>query len=586
MSIVIQVATSVLDLLGVLLLGLVGALAVTTVQSQPAPQIVESLTGALGLGALSDQELVIALATAAALILLTKSVVSSLLTRRVFVFLANRQALIAARLARELLSQPLTFLQSRSSQETAYALIQGAGAATVSILGQFVVVISELSVLVVLAGALLWIDPLVTLGAIVFFALVALLLQGLMGSWASRLGRTGAEADIESLRTIQDAISTYREILVLNRRESFISKFMELRWISARVTADRNFLLQVPKYVSEAALVLGGVTLAGVLFLTKDSVAAVGTLALFLAAASRVMPSLLRLQSATLALRDNAAAAATTFDLATELAGSRGIEWEALPTDTLLDAELVATPIGIEVERVSFSYPGSNVAALDNVSLVVEPGTSLAVVGRSAAGKSTLVDVILGVLQPDSGSVRLAGKAPGDLMRSSPGRVAYVPQEVSLVGGTVRDNVALGVPVGRVGDELVWEALERAHIADTFRLSSLGLDSPIGEQGARLSAGQRQRLGIARALLVKPSLLVLDEATSALDAETEDSITELLAELQGRITIVIVAHRLSTVRGVDVVAYVADGRIEDFGSFVELKSRLPAFRRQASLMGL
>lgn len=255
---IIQVATSALDLIGVLLLGLVGALAVTTVQSQPAPTLVNTLADAIGLGSVSDQALVGVFAGAAAVVLLLKSVVSSILTRRVFVFLANRQALVSARLVRELLARPLTFLQMRSSQETAYALIQGAGSAIISILGQLVIVVTEVAVLVVLAVALLFIDPLVIVAAILFFALVALILQRIMGSWASRLGRTGAEADIASLNTIQDAMSTYREITVLNRREHYVERFQNLRWQSASVSADRTFILHVPKYVFEAALVVGG----------------------------------------------------------------------------------------------------------------------------------------------------------------------------------------------------------------------------------------------------------------------------------------------------------------------------------------
>ena len=588
LTMAIQVATSALDLAGVLLLGLVGALAVTTVQSQPAPPAVTNLVDSVGLGHLTDQALVAGLAAAAALVLLTKSIVSSLLTRRVFIFLANRQALVSARLTRELLSRPLTFLQSRSSQQTAYALIQGAGAATISTLGQLVVVVTELSVLVVLSAALLFIDPWVTLGAIAFFALVAIVLQRLMGTWASRLGQTGAEADIASLNTVQDALSTYREITVLHRRELYVDRFQRLRWTSASVTADRTFLLQVPKYVFEAALVVGGVLLAGVLFTTKDSVVAFGTLALFLAAASRVMPSLLRLQGAALTLRDNAAAAIPTFDLADDLGNPRESDGAHAPrrTPVSVTVRLDDRPVRISVEHVSFTYPGSDSFALKNVSLDVAAGTSLALVGRSAAGKSTLVDVILGVLIPQEGSVQLGTVAPQQLIESAPGSVAYVPQSVGLVSGSVRDNVALGLPRGAIADELVWMALERAHVADAIRDMRSGLDTSIGEDGVKLSGGQRQRVGIARAFLLNPSVLVMDEATSALDSETEAAITQVVNELHGHVTVVIVAHRLSTVRDVDQVAYMEDGRIVDRGTFDEVRSRVPALERQASLMGL
>ncbi len=588
-AIAIQMSTAFLDLVGVLLLGLVAALAVTTVQSQPAPAIVSSLADTVGLGGLSDQGLVAVLAGAAALVLLSKSVFSALLTRRVFIFLANRQALVSARLARELLSRPLLFLQSRSSQETAYALIQGAGSATISILGQLVIVATEAALLVVLGVALLFVDPIVTVGVVIFFALVALILQRIMGSWASRLGREGAEADIASLNTIQDALLTYREISVLNRRETYINRFQDLRWRSAGVNADRTFILQAPKYIFEAAMVVGGVALAGVLFLTKDSVAAVATLALYLVAASRVMPSLLRLQGAALALRDNAAAAAPTFALAEELGHPTAdavvnVNWHAdmLPRSGQRDAH----PISISMDSVSLTYPGATRPAVVDVTIDVPPGSSIALVGRSGAGKSTLVDLLLGVIEPDSGSVRLNGMSPRDAVSAHPGSIGYVPQAVSLVNGTLRENVALGLPDGLVTDDQVWRALQRAHLDETFLQDREGLDTRVGENGMKLSGGQRQRLGMARALLLGPSLVVLDEATSALDAETESSITQVIDALHGSVTTVIVAHRLSTVRHADVVAYMEQGKITDLGTFEDLRQRVPALARQAELMGL
>ena len=588
LAMALQVVSSALDLVGVLLMGLVGALAVTTIQSQPAPQVVVSIAEFLGLEGLSDQALVGVFAGTAAVVLLIKSAVSSLLTRRVLVFLANRQALVSARLASELLSRPITFLQQRSSQETAYALIQGAASATISILGQLVIVVTELAVLVVLAIALLFIDPWVTLGAIAFFALVALVLHRLMGNWASRLGRTGAEADIASLNTLQDAMSTYREITVLHRRDLYVEKFQDLRWKSASVSADRTFILQVPKYVFEAALVIGGVALAGALFVTKDSVAAVGTLALFLAAASRVMPSLLRLQGAALSLRDSAAAAVPTFELAEALTVGDGYQMSSRIerlAESASDSARDRDPVEVRVHGATFKYPTATHPAIIKVSLHVPAGSSLALVGPSGAGKSTLADLILGVLEPDEGSVALSGMPPRLLSAAVPGSIGYVPQTVILVNGSVRENVALGLAHDSVSDEQVWMALRRAGLYSIFS-GPAGLETHIGEHGVRLSGGQRQRLGIARALLTEPRLLVLDEATSALDAETEAAISRTIEGLIGQTTTIVIAHRLSTVRASASIAYVDEGRVLAIGGFDELRMRIPSFERQARLFGL
>jgi ABC-type multidrug transport system fused ATPase/permease subunit len=588
-AVLIQMCTSILDLAGVLLIGLVGALAVTTVQSQPPPAVVESVVTRLGLDSLSDQALVFVFAGAAAVVLLTKSVASSLLTRRVLVFLANRQALVSARLAKALLSKPLTFVQQRSSQETAYALINGASAATLQILGLMVIAATELSLLLVLAVALLFFSPWVALGAIVFFSIVAVGLQRAMGGWAAKVGTALGTTEIVSLNAVQEALGAYREITVADRRAMYVDRIQNLRWEAAKVAAEWQFIALFPKYLFEAALVFGGFALAAALFLTQDSVVAAGTLALFLAAGSRVMPSLLRLQSATVGLRGAAGSAAPTFDLARDL-GNPLDTMEERPAYLAIKERIRRghpdfVP-SIILDSVTFTYPGASEPALESVSLRVLPGRSLALVGQSGAGKSTLADVILGILDPDSGSALLGGRRPAESVSEWPGGVAYVPQDVILANGSVRANVALGLPREAIDDDLAWEALERAHLATFLRDHREGLDTRIGEKGIRLSGGQRQRLGIARALYTRPRLLVLDEATSALDAETEQSIAQMINELEGDVTTVIIAHRLSTIRELDQIAYLDRSRLTLSGSFDELIAHVPAFAKQASLMGL
>lgn len=589
LSALIQIFTSFLDLIGVLLLGLVGALAVATIQSEPPPEPLESLLDLFGLAGLSLQQLVILVASLAAVVLLAKSLISSWLIRRVLVFLANRQALVTARLTQALLTQPLTFLQQRSSQETAFALIQGAGAATVNILGQSMIAITESSLLIVLSAGLFLLDPWVTIGAILYFALIAFALQRAMGRWASRIGHATASADIASLNAIQEALSSYREIVVTDRRALYVERIQALRWDAAKVAADASFIGMFPKYIFEAALVVGGFILATALFSTQDALVAVGTLAVFLTAGSRVMPSILRLQGAALGLRSSAGVAAPTFELARELQVPAVNQQVATDMD-VLRSRLSSAHVGfvgsITLIGVSARYPMSDSSVLRDVSLSIESGTSVAILGRSGAGKTTLADLILGVLHPESGDVLIGNSDPATAQRLWPGAIAYVPQDVVLSNDTVRANVALGIPRNAVDDAQVWEALERAHLATYLRSERSGLDTHVGEGGLRLSGGQRQRLGIARALFTRPRLLVLDEATSALDAETELAIGQMIADLGGHVTTVVIAHRLSTVRNVDLAIYLDAGRVRSQGTFTEVRNQVPELDRQARLMGL
>ena len=182
--------------------------------------------------------------------------------------------------------------------------------------------------------------------------------------------------------------------------------------------------------------------------------------------------------------------------------------------------------------------------------------------------------------------MHIAGLHPSEATLQWPGALAYVPQDIAVIDGTVRSNVALGLPAEIIDDDQIWEALDRAQLGDFLRGEREGIDTVVGEHGVRLSGGQRQRLGLARALFTRPRLLVLDEATSALDAETELAVSQALEQLEGNVTLIIVAHRLATIRHCDQVAYLDDGELKALGSFTEVRERVPGFDRQAELLGL
>lgn len=456
-------------------------------------------------------------------------------------------------------------------------------------IGQGIIFISELSLIAALSAMLLALDPWLAIAAIVFFGFVAVVLQLALGRWALRAGQTLATTDVSSLDAIQEAMNVYREIAVANRRDLYVARIQQLRWSAAKHASDLQFISTLPKYVFEVALVLGSFALAGVLFTTQDSANAVGTLALFVVAATRIMPSILRLQGSALAMRNAAGSAAMTLELAQALESSNG---SPSGYSSVAGRESRASinrgdfrPV-IELSEVSFTYPGSATPAIRGVTVEAPPGSSVALVGASGAGKSTLVDIVLGVLQPQAGRVTIGAVPPLDAIRDWPGAIAYVPQDVALANGTIRANVALGRPEDAVDDALVRDALERAHLSGVLQEGREGLDTVIGERGVRLSGGQRQRLGIARALYTRPRLLVLDEATSSLDAETEAVIAETITEMEGTVTTLVVAHRLSTVRNADLVVYLDRGSVLAIGSFASVRERVPAFEKQAQLMGL
>jgi ABC-type multidrug transport system fused ATPase/permease subunit len=236
------------------------------------------------------------------------------------------------------------------------------------------------------------------------------------------------------------------------------------------------------------------------------------------------------------------------------------------------------------IQNVSFTYVGNSEPTIDNLTIKIEEGQQVAFVGTSGAGKSTLIDLILGLRFPESGGVSLGGMSPSTAIQKWPGAISYVPQQVHISDSTILANVAFGLQNPDL--DLVWAALEAAQLSPFVKGLPEGINSVVGENGSLLSGGERQRLGIARALYTQPRLLILDEATSSLDAQTEVDISTAIKRLRGSVTVLIVAHRLSSVKDSDCVVYIEKGRIIASGSFEEVKSEVPNFEKQARLMGL
>ena len=235
---------------------------------------------------------------------------------------------------------------------------------------------------------------------------------------------------------------------------------------------------------------------------------------------------------------------------------------------------------------VRFEYPGKKELAIQVPELVIESGQHIAIVGPSGAGKTTLVDLLLGVITPTHGTITISGRDPVSAVREWPGAISYVPQDVVIARGSLQENIALGYDPSEIDMVRLAEAINKAELGELEQQLRDKSQNSLGEMGSRISGGQRQRVGIARALYTNPKLLVLDEATSSLDAETEKLISDSLATRSKSTTLITIAHRLSTVRSADKVIYISKGQIRAIGSFDEVRKSVPDFDNQANLMGL
>jgi ABC-type bacteriocin/lantibiotic exporter with double-glycine peptidase domain len=258
----------------------------------------------------------------------------------------------------------------------------------------------------------------------------------------------------------------------------------------------------------------------------------------------------------------------------------------SVPTDTHFSTTHKNFKPRIEMASIDFKYNANSKFVIENLNLIVEPGELIAVVGPSGSGKTTLIDIMLGVVVPDSGRVKVSDIDISNLPLIFPGASAYVPQEVQIINGTIRENLALGYNLNEIPEVNFWNVLTETGLSEFVLNTQDKLDTYLGDEGNKLSGGQKQRLGIARALLTKPKLLVMDEATSALDSQSEKTISNILESIRGESTIVLIAHRLSTVRKADKVIYLNAGKIIASGTFDEVRSLVPNFDDQAKLLGI
>jgi ABC-type multidrug transport system fused ATPase/permease subunit len=381
---------------------------------------------------------------------------------------------------------------------------------------------------------------------------------------------------------ILEVLNSYREALVKNRRMYYSNQIRLSRLNLAKITAEFSFMPNISKYVIESSLILGAVLISATQFLLEDAPHAVATLGIFMAAGSRIAPAILRLQSSAIQVRVSGGRAKATLDLVESLSE---VKIQNYSINGFNSQHLHFFP-EINIYNLNFSYKENLVKTIDNVSLTIKPGELVAITGPSGAGKTTLIDCIIGSLKINSGFVTISGLEPLEAIDKWPGAIGYVPQEVVILNATVRENVVFGYSENEVPENLVEEALRKAHLFDHVSGLSEGVNSRVGDRGTKLSGGQRQRLGIARALVSKPKLLILDEATSSLDGKSEADISDSINEFRGEVTTLIIAHRLSTIRNADKVIYMDKGKIEFIGTFNEVRKNVPEFDNQAKLMGL
>ena len=477
-------------------------------------------------------------------------------------FLTRVTSRIAARMLEVYIRQPYAFhLKKNSSSlirntQDAQLIVAGGIEPMLTILTEGLVAIALFSVLVA-------IEPLGTICVIGVLLVATFVFQRFFDQ---KLQRWGALRQIQKgaiIQTIQQGLGAVKDVQVLGREDWFVDEHSERQAIDANLLRRINTVQAIPRLWLEVMAIAGLVGLVVIMLATgKDFDKIIPTVGLFAATSFKVLPSINKLVNSRQTLKVSRSTIETIHH---DLGLSVSMDKSSLNSSFQFKA--------VDVAELNFKYEQSENLVLSNINLKIVSGEAVGFVGQSGSGKSTLIDIMLGLLEPQSGSIMINGLSIEDVKHSWQKAIGYIPQTIFLMDDSLRRNIAIGIADSEINDVAIQDALKSAQLEDFVASLPEGLNTVVGERGVRLSGGQRQRIGIARALYHRPSVLVLDEATSSLDTETEHEVMKAVQALQGDKTVIIVAHRLSTVEYCDRLYRLDAGRIVDEGTFDEVMNR-------------
>jgi len=477
-------------------------------------------------------------------------------------FLTRVTSRIAARMLEIYIRQPYAFhLQKNSS--TLIRNTQDASMLVAAGIEPMLTILTESLIAVALFIVLVVVEPLGTICVIGLLLFATFIFQRFFDR---KLQRWGTERQIQKgsiIQTIQQGLGAVKDVQVLGREEWFVNEHRERQTLDANLLRRISTVQAVPRLWLEVMAMAGLAGLVAIMLATgKDIDKIIPTVGLFAVTSFKVLPSINKLVSSKQTLKVSRSTIETIHhDLDLPIASNSSNENVSFQFENIV------------VDQMDFKYEQSEYLVLSNINLRIQSGEAVGFVGQSGSGKSTLIDIMLGLLEPQNGSVLINGQTIENVKQHWQKQIGYIPQTIFLMDDSLRRNIAIGIADAEIDEVAIVEALKSAQLEDFVSSLPDGIDTVVGERGVRLSGGQRQRIGIARALYHRPSVLVLDEATSSLDTETEHGVMQAVQALQGDKTVIIVAHRLSTVEYCDRLYRLDAGRIVDEGTFDEVMNR-------------
>lgn len=506
----------------------------------------------------STDQFLIALGVLICIVYVFKNLYLTIMQNAMLKFSYATRMQLATRLLSTYMAEPYTFHLNRNISELQRSLQYDTGQ-FMQLINASLQVMAEVAVVICLGIYLFYTSPtisLVIMGLVVvcvgFFTLIS-------KKYSRRIGKQNEAYNAQLYQWINQSLGGIKEVKVLNRENFFVDSYKDVYKRLIKGARTNEMLATIPKYILETVCIVGMIVavIGKLLWGRRDLTAFVVQMSAFAVAAFRLLPSVGKINAYVNSIMYCLPALDLIYE---DLKAIEDFVPEENPQEEQEEQQVWHLQKEIQVNGIFYAYEGMDESVLQNVTFTIRKGETIALIGSSGAGKTTLADVLLGLLIPQKGKIFVDGQDIYEHMDSWHHMLGYIPQSIYLSDDTIRNNVAFGIREDEINEAAVIEALKKAQLYEFVQTLDKGMDTYVGDRGVRLSGGQRQRIGIARALYYDPEILVLDEATSALDNETETAVMEAIESLKGLKTMVIIAHRLTTIRNADKIYEVTEGK--------------------------
>jgi HlyD family secretion protein len=513
--------------------------------------------------------------------LIFSTLISMLATKKLAMFAAKVGTENADRLFKHYLNQDWLFHSSGSSAQLIKQIANEAVRVTDLVILPMILMIAKIVMVFFLLTAIIVYDPIVAVSGFFMFSICYFIVFSFAKSKLSENGKTLSEVATERYRLMNEAFGGIKDVLILNRRNSFINRFEEAGNKFAYARGNNHVLWQVPRYFME--LIAFGSMISTILILIVIDGSNINELipvfSVYVLAAFKLLPAFQQIYASVGQIKGNIAAFESIHE---DLLDSQKEIIKASSNKQNFDHKKIHLTKNISLSNISFCYPGKTKPAIENLSMIIPAKSVVGIVGPSGSGKSTLIDVILALISPQQGSIKVDDKLlNNENIYNWQKNIGFVAQSIFLSEGSIAENIAFGLPNNEIDFNKIDEVLKLANLEELVKSLDYGINTKVGERGVQLSGGQRQRIGIARALYHETEIFIFDEATSSLDGITEKLIMDAINEFRGDKTIIIVAHRLKTIRNCDCIFYIDNGELVHQGTYDQLIKENINFRKMA-----